>query len=169
MTKRNLLLLLVQAGGLAEMMLCNAAAAAGLRNTTQLLICLHLLDATGHHTQRATASELAIRMRTPADRVRKQANALLASGHIRRLTDDDRMHGDCHDLRKRPYVLTQQGSCAAARGLHAAKEIDAIFAALMPTHLAAGLVTFDAWSKLRYGAQCSTPLIPSRRRLIQVA
>lgn len=63
--KKNLpTLLLVQAGGLAEKMLSDAATAAGLGNTTQLQICLHLFDGDSN-TLPATASEIAIRMRTP--------------------------------------------------------------------------------------------------------
>lgn len=144
MKRRNQLLLLLQAGQIAETLLSDAASAANLGNVTQLLICLQLLDAAAHPTRGATVSELAIRMRTSEDRVRKQAHALLASGDIERFSiDDQRCEG--RDLRGRPYVLTQQGARAAARGLHAAKETDEVFAALMPIHLVAGLRTFDAW------------------------
>lgn len=144
MSKRNQLLLLLQAGQIAETLLSYAASAANLGNVTQLLICLQLLDAADHPTPGATVSELAIRMRTSEDRVRKQAHALLASGDIERFNiDDHRCEG--RDLRERPYVLTQQGARAAASGLQAAKETDQVFAALMPIHLVAGLRTFDAW------------------------
>jgi hypothetical protein len=93
------LLLLAEAGDLAENFLREVTHCARLGNVTQLRICRYM----SNHRRGITTSDLARSFRCPYDRVSKQLSVLLETGHVRRIKNTR-----THDRRRRPYALRQR-------------------------------------------------------------
>lgn len=131
-----ILLLLAQAGDVAGNFLKEVTRCARLRNVTQLRICHHMRNCR----RGITTSDLARSIRCPFDRVSKQLNVLLKTGHVRKIKN-----ARTQDRRKRPYALTRKGRLAARRGLQDLNELERNFKALVPSQLEDGLWSQHFW------------------------
>ena len=130
------LLLLAQAGDVAENLLKEVARYAKLQNVTQFRICHHMRNSR----RGITTSDLARSIRCPFDRVSKQVNVLSKTGHVRKIKN-----ARTQDRRRRPFALTRKGRRTADRGLRGLEELERNFKALVPGQLEDGLWSQHFW------------------------